>query len=144
MPLREKSEASTHLLGVASWNGLAQDGTVGDMDVDDEATWTYSRRVPAWARPFHDAPHVREQLLRAQGALLRRVDVSQGADEAAGALVRLVLGRLVAGAFGGALRTQFRAPRTRLVAFGIQGLRHAGGAAGVAQGEHGRLEDFSR
>src|SRR5690606_13498300 len=74
---------------------------------------------------------------------LRRVDVAQGADEAPGALVRLVLGRLVAGAFGGALRTQFRAPRTRFVAFGVQGLRHAGGAAGVAQGEHGRFEDLA-
>src|SRR5690606_39690728 len=31
------------------------------MDADDEATWTYSRRVPAWARPFRGAPHVREQ-----------------------------------------------------------------------------------
>src|SRR5690606_14947806 len=106
------------------------------MDVDDEATWTYSRRVPAWARPFHDAPHVREQLLRAQGALLRRVDVSQGADEAAGALVRLVLGRLVAGAFGGALRTQFGATRARFVALRVKRLRHAGRAAGVAQREH--------
>ena len=51
------AEASTHPLGSASWNGLAQDGTVGDMDVDDEAPWTGSRRVPAWARPFRGAPH---------------------------------------------------------------------------------------
>src|SRR5690606_16308703 len=51
------AEASTHPLGLASWNGFAQDGTVGGMDADDEATWTYSRRVPAWARPFREAPH---------------------------------------------------------------------------------------
>src|SRR5690606_41341376 len=36
-------------------------------------SWTYLRRVPAWARPFRGAPHVRERLLRAQGALLREV-----------------------------------------------------------------------
>src|SRR5690606_5188017 len=54
-----------------SWNGFAQAGTVGGMDADDEATGTYSRRVPAWARPFRGAPHVRELLLRALGALLR-------------------------------------------------------------------------
>src|SRR5690606_4828511 len=54
--LRESFEASIHPLGSASWNGLAQDGTVGGMDADDEATWTYSRRVPAWARPFRGAP----------------------------------------------------------------------------------------
>src|SRR5690606_19932980 len=54
------AEASTHPLGSASWNGLAREGTVGGMDADDEATWTYSRRVPAWARPFRGAPHARE------------------------------------------------------------------------------------
>src|SRR5690606_25652977 len=58
---RVAAEASTHPLGLASWNGLAQDGTVGGMDADDEATWTYLRRVPAWARPFRGAPHVRER-----------------------------------------------------------------------------------
>src|SRR5690606_13667576 len=130
--LRETSEASTHLLGLASWNGFAQDGTVGDMDVDDEAPWTGSPRVPAWARPFRGAPHVRERLLRAQVALLRRVDVAEGTDEAPRALVRLVLRRLVAGPFGRALRTQFRAPCARFVAFRVQGLRHAGRAARVA------------
>src|SRR5690606_34254579 len=57
MPLRERSEASTHPLGPASWHGLAQDRTVSDIDGDHEAPWTGSRRVPAWARPFLDAPH---------------------------------------------------------------------------------------
>src|SRR5690606_39303789 len=41
------------------------------MSTTDEAPWMGSRRVPAWARPFHGAPLVRERLLRAQGALLR-------------------------------------------------------------------------
>src|SRR3546814_15395020 len=50
------AEASTHPLGLASWKGLAQDGTVGDRDVDDKAPWMGSRRVPTWAWPFSGAP----------------------------------------------------------------------------------------
>src|SRR3546814_1695259 len=61
--------------------------------------------------------------LRAQGALLRRVDVAEGLDQPAGALVGLVLRRVVAGAFGGALRTQLGASCDRGFGFGIQGDR---------------------
>src|SRR5690606_35039808 len=53
-PVRE-ANANRPLTSGAPRNGLAQDGTVGDMDVDDEAPWTGSRRVPAWARPFRGA-----------------------------------------------------------------------------------------
>src|SRR5690606_2147519 len=64
-------------LSVVEWP--ARDGTVGGMDADDEATWTYSRRVPAWARPFRGAPHVSGRLLRAQGALLQFAGVEPDA-----------------------------------------------------------------
>src|SRR3546814_16464135 len=59
--LRSDAEASIHPLGLASWKGFAQDGTVGDMDVDDEAPWMGSRRVPAWAKPFRGAPHASDE-----------------------------------------------------------------------------------
>src|SRR3546814_8558813 len=46
--------------------------TVGDMDVDDEATWTYSRRVSRRDTHIRCAPsRKRGTRLRAQGALLR-------------------------------------------------------------------------
>src|SRR3546814_16374394 len=55
-PASKTTEASTHLLGLASWKGLARGGTVGDMDVDDKPPWMGSRRVPTLARPFRGPP----------------------------------------------------------------------------------------
>src|SRR3546814_918804 len=81
--------------------------------------------------------------LRAQGALLRRVDVAEGLDQPAGALVGLVLRRVVAGAFGGALRTQLGASCDRGFGFGIQGPCHAGRATAVAQAQYGHFMQFA-
>src|SRR5690606_8092334 len=61
---------------------LAQDGTVGDMDVDDEAPWTGSRRVPAWARPFRGARHVSERFAFAPRARTSRLPSLLRNDEA--------------------------------------------------------------
>src|SRR5690606_30851721 len=76
--------------------------------------------------------------------LLQGVDVAQGADQAAGALVGLAFGCLVAGAFGSASGTQFRAALARRVGFGIEGLGDAGGSAGIAEPEYGHFEQFGR
>src|SRR5690606_14996707 len=72
------------------------------------------------------------------------VDVAEGTDQAAGALVGLAFGGLVAGAFGSASGTQFRAALARRVGFGIEGLGDAGRPAGIAEPEHGHFEQFGR
>src|SRR3546814_2990608 len=72
--------------------------TVGDMDVDDEATWTYSRRVSRRDTHIRCAPsRKRGTRLRAQGALLRVIVLGPGQD---GAIAALRLGRRMEGGRG--------------------------------------------